>query len=81
MPLLAGLLELLPWVKQWHGEPDTDGTEWGAYFESFVNDEARWLGLTLDQIRAWQPPASTRGRKGKSKAKAALFAEADGEND
>jgi hypothetical protein len=68
-------------VKQWHGEADAGGTEWGAYFESFVNDEARWLGLTLDQIRAWQPPASTRGRKGKSKAKAALFAEADGEND
>ena len=81
VPLLAGLIELLPWVKQWHGEPDAGGTEWGAYFESFVNDEARWLGLTLDQIRAWQPPASTRGRKGKSKAKAALFAEADGEND
>jgi hypothetical protein len=81
VPLLAGLLELLPWVKQWHGEPDASGTEWGAYFESFVNDEARWLGLTLDQIRAWQPPASTRGRKGKSKAKAALFAEPDGEND
>lgn len=70
VPLLAGLLELLPWVKQWHAEPDASGVEWGAYFESFVNDEARWLGLTLEQIRAWQPPASgKRGRGGGRKAK------------
>ena len=25
LPLLAGLCELLPWIRLWHNEPDEDG--------------------------------------------------------
>lgn len=64
VPLVAGLLELLPWVKQWHGGLDPEfGEDLGAYYEGFVDAEARALGLTLDQVRAWTPPAA-RGRRG-----------------
>ena len=28
----------------------------GDYFEGFLQEEARNLGLTLDEIKAWQPP-------------------------
>jgi hypothetical protein len=53
-PLLAGLLERVPWVKQWHNDPDPafGGTRMGDYFADFVAEEARELALTPDQIRA-----------------------------
>ena len=69
-PLLAGLQELLPWVKQWHNDIDpAHGVRMGDYFEDFANEEARELGVTPDQIAAWTPPAT--GRRGKRKKKAA----------
>ena len=37
----------------------------GDYFEGFVQEESRNLGLALDQIKAWQPPQRTRGRSRK----------------
>ena len=37
VPLLACLLELLPWLKQWHNEVDPEfGERMGDYFEGFV---------------------------------------------
>lgn len=70
VPLLAGLLELLPWLKQWHNEPDAayDGMRMGDYFEGFLNEEARQLGQTLPDIKAWQPPKRNGGRGKKAKA-------------
>jgi len=66
-PLLAGLIELLPWLKQWHNEPDPefDGLRMGDYFEGFITEEARKLGKTVEEIKAWQPPKKTRGRRRK----------------
>jgi hypothetical protein len=58
VPLLAGLLELLPWVKQWHAGIDPEfGEDLGAYYAGFIDGEARGLGLTVDQVRAWVPEA------------------------
>jgi hypothetical protein len=65
-PLLAGLLELVPWLEQWHNEIDPAyGERMGAYYRGFVNEEARALGLTVDDLRAWKPAvaAAKRGRK------------------
>lgn len=64
VPLLAGLLELLPWLKQWHNDPDPafDGLRMADYFEGFVNEEARQLGKSLPEIKAWTPPARSNGR-------------------
>ena len=65
-PLLGGLLELVPWLKQWHNEMNPEfGARMGDYYEAFVNDEARALQFTLDDLRAWKPAptASKRGRK------------------
>jgi type I restriction-modification system DNA methylase subunit len=58
IPLLASLIELLPWLKQWHNEPNAnfDGLRMGDYFEGFVNEEARNLGKTPAEIKAWVPP-------------------------
>lgn len=63
-PLLAALLELLPWVRQYHNAPDPEfDTGMGDYFEGFIDEEARALSLTRDAVRAWTPPAG-RGRRG-----------------
>ena len=67
-PLLASLLELVPWLEQWHNELDpVFGERMGDYYRSFVTDEARALGFTLDDLRAWKPAATAakRGRKKK----------------
>jgi len=65
MPLLAGILELLPWLKQWHNEIHPEFHErMGDFFEQFVQDEARAMEMTVDQIRAWTPPAQNgQGRR------------------
>ena len=55
-PLLCGLLELVPWLKQWHNELDPNfGERMGSYYEGFVAEEARALGSTLDDLRNWKP--------------------------
>jgi len=67
-PLLAALLELVPWLEQWHNEIDpVFGERMGHYYKGFVTEEARALGFTLDDLRAWKPAATAtkRGRKKK----------------
>lgn len=62
--LLTGLIELLPWLAQWHREVDTSvGMSMAEYFRRFVDEEARSLELTLDAIRAWKPEKAARRRK------------------
>jgi hypothetical protein len=62
---LACLIELLPWLKQWHNEYNAEfGVAMGDYYEGFVQDEARQMGRTIEQVRAWQPPARKVSRKG-----------------
>jgi hypothetical protein len=62
-PLLAGLLELVPWLEQWHNELDpVYGERMGTYYRGFVAEEARALGYTLDELRAWKPAADPTKR-------------------
>ena len=69
VPLIACLIELLPWLKQWHNDVDPEfGLPMGDYFEGFLQEESRNLGLTLDEIKAWQPAQRARGR-GRRRAK------------
>ncbi len=63
-PLLAGLLELLPWIHQWHPDADPDyGGPPGDYFESWLDQQLSELALTRESLRAWHPQAPTRGRR------------------
>jgi hypothetical protein len=67
-PLLAGLLELVPWLEQWHNEIDpVYGERMGAYYKGFVSEEARMHGFTLDELRSWKP-AATPTRRGRRQA-------------
>jgi hypothetical protein len=69
IPLLAGLLELVPWLRQWHNgrDPET-GLHMGDYFGEFIEDEARSLGLTLAELTGWAPPAPVRRTRGRRAA-------------
>ncbi|MET9390764.1 BREX-2 system adenine-specific DNA-methyltransferase PglX [Streptomyces sp. NPDC006624] len=55
-PLLAGLLELQPWLDQWHNEPDPLFAPTPAkFFEGDRQMEQGKHGLTDDDLRAWRP--------------------------
>jgi N-6 DNA Methylase len=79
IPLLASLIELLPWLAQWHNEPNAnfDGLRMGDYFEGFVNEEARGLEKTLDEIRAWVPPKKVAKAKPTKSKKRSVQAEVE----
>ncbi|MFE9386641.1 BREX-2 system adenine-specific DNA-methyltransferase PglX [Streptomyces sp. NPDC007025] len=63
-PFLAGLLELQPWLDQWHGEFDaTFGASPAAFFRGDRQMVQGENGLTDDDLRAWRPAAAARGRR------------------
>ena len=68
-PLLAGIQELVPWLQQWHNDLDpTYGERMGDYYKGFVAEEARALGFTLDDLRAWKPAVTAKRGRGKAAA-------------
>jgi hypothetical protein len=68
-PILAGLLELREWLKQWHDDLDPEtGLKLGTYFSEFAEAQCQDLGFSPQETLAWQPADTTTGRKEKSKA-------------
>jgi hypothetical protein len=63
-PFLAGLLELQPWLYQWHNEFDIlySGSP-ADFFAGYRQQMQGEHGLTDDDLRNWRPPAATRGRR------------------
>jgi len=67
VPLVAGLAELQPWVEQWHAEVDpTYGVSLAAFCREQLAARATQVSKSLEELAAWRPAASTRGRKPKS---------------
>jgi hypothetical protein len=66
VPYLAGLLELMPWVRQWHPED-------AGFFEEVLTawQSEEEYGVTDDDLRAWRPTAAKRTRKATAKKAAA----------
>ncbi|WP_042176989.1 BREX-2 system adenine-specific DNA-methyltransferase PglX [Streptomyces sp. NBRC 110035] len=67
-PFLAGLLELQPWLSQWHNEFDMlySGSP-ADFFAGYRQQKQGEHGLTDDDLRGWRPPAATRGRRAAAK--------------
>jgi Domain of unknown function (DUF7008)/Eco57I restriction-modification methylase len=60
-PLLAGLQELIPWLKQWHNDIDPDlDQRLGDFYEGFLDTESRSLNLTPQDLTNWRPPAKAK---------------------
>ncbi len=72
IPLLAGLAELIPWLKQWHNHIDPDtGERLGDYFEIYLTEQLRDLNLTRQDLANWRPPAKVaKAAKAPKKEKA-----------
>ncbi len=60
-PLLAGLAEVMPWVKQWHGEYDA---EWGGVpadeYQAFLDEQLTKHQLAMPDLTAWRPETRRR---------------------
>jgi hypothetical protein len=66
-PLLAGLVELLPSLKQWHNDIDpTYNERMGDFFETFLRSELQKYGVTGEDLLGWVPPVAVR--RGRRKA-------------
>ncbi|MET8488225.1 BREX-2 system adenine-specific DNA-methyltransferase PglX [Streptomyces tendae] len=61
-PLLAGLLEIQPWLSQWHDEFDAlYGGSPAAFFAGYRATQQGEHGLTDDDLRAWRPGKPGKG--------------------
>jgi hypothetical protein len=55
-PLLAGLVELEPWLGQWHGDySDAYGGSPAEFYRAFLDDQLHAHGLTRDKVVGWRP--------------------------
>ena len=56
------------YLKQWHAEPDPfyGGASPAEFFSEQLDDRARQVERTVDQLRAWRPEPARRGRARKA---------------
>ncbi len=70
-PLIAGLHEVMPWVRQWHGEYDP---EWESVpaedCDAFLDEQMGKHRLSAADLKAWRPVKRARGRKAAASKKA-----------
>ncbi|MEU8404315.1 BREX-2 system adenine-specific DNA-methyltransferase PglX [Nonomuraea sp. NPDC048892] len=63
-PLLAGLREVLPWVRQWHDEFDPEyGASPAAIYDGFLTQTRDRLHLTDDDLTEWRPRSAGHRKK------------------
>ncbi|MCM3687695.1 BREX-2 system adenine-specific DNA-methyltransferase PglX [Kocuria rosea] len=64
VPMVAGLVELEPWLHQWHTELEPEfGSSAAQAVTSQIDQFLAQLQMTRDAVNAWRPPAVTRGRR------------------
>lgn len=62
-PMVAGLVELEPWLHQWHTDLEPEfGSSAAQAVTSQIDQLLAQLQKTRDDVTAWRPPAATRGR-------------------
>jgi len=64
VPLVAGLVELEPWLAQWHSEIEPQfGASPASVITGVVDQYLARMEKTREQVTEWKPPAATRGRR------------------
>jgi Domain of unknown function (DUF7008)/Eco57I restriction-modification methylase len=59
--LLAGLAEVMPWVRQWHGETDLAfGQSPADALDDYLTNQTESRSLTEEALRTWSPAPPTR---------------------
>lgn len=68
VPLLAGMAELVPWLRQWHNHIDPEfGDRPGEAYAAWLSGELHAQGLTRAALDTWEPPRGAR-RGGRRRA-------------
>ena len=66
-PLLAGLAEVMPWVRQWHAEIDDGfGASPAEAYDTYLIAQREKYGLTEEDLNNWKPPQPTGSRRARS---------------
>ena len=56
LPILVAMHKVLPWVEQWHNEPDpVRDTKNGDAFRAYLDEQLRHHRLTANDLRSWRP--------------------------
>jgi hypothetical protein len=64
VPVVAGIAEVLPWVKQWHSGVDPHlGVDLAEYLSSQLAEKSAAVGVPVQGLPEWRPEKKTRGRK------------------
>ncbi|MVZ89495.1 BREX-2 system adenine-specific DNA-methyltransferase PglX [Microbacter sp. ANSKLAB05] len=64
VPLVAGLAELMPWIRQWHSGMDAhSGIDWADYLGGQLTSLAERTGVAIADLPHWRPAPATRGRR------------------
>ncbi|BCN48398.1 DNA methylase [Prescottella equi] len=64
VPVVAGIAEVLPWVKQWHSGVDpTFGIDLADYLTGQLNEKTAAVGVPVPDLGNWRPIKASRGRK------------------
>lgn len=64
VPLVGGMAEVLPWVKQWHADLDpTFGMSMADFCSAQLEDRMTQLNVSTTDLKAWRPAPATRGRR------------------
>lgn len=67
IPLVGALIEIEPWLKQWHDELDArTGVSPATAVAGITTTLLGRLGLGRDAVTAWRPAAPARGRRSAS---------------
>lgn len=63
-PALAGLVELEPWLAQWHADPEPPfPTSPAEAIRGLLDAKLAAVQLTRADVAGWRPTAPTRGRR------------------
>ena len=69
VPLLAGLAEVLPWIRQWHSEVDDRfGVSPAAALDDYLTAQLERYRLTEEDLSNWTAPPVRRGRPPRARA-------------
>lgn len=64
VPVVAGIAEILPWVKQWHAGVDANiGLDLAEYLAGQLVEKSAAVNVPVDDLNKWRPVKTTRARK------------------
>lgn len=63
LPLVGALIELQPWLDQWHDDLDARGIKPSTAISQVTNTLLSRLRTGREEVLAWFPPTPKRGRK------------------